>query len=47
MISEISFARGSTSFWKSIVPWINNYVHAINLKHSSTIDEEIPMQERP
>lgn len=47
MISEVTFARGYSSFWNEVVPWINPYIKAINEMHLPSIMHPINESEAP
>lgn len=47
MISEVSFSRGYTSFWTEYVPWLGDYVSAINKGLGERIDQPIHLKDEP
>jgi hypothetical protein len=47
MISEATFARGYSSFWNGIIPWINQYTKAINERYLTSLMNPIKGTEDP
>lgn len=47
MISEVTFARGYSSFWNRIIPWINPYIKVINERYLTSLINPIKETENP